>query len=292
MKRSSFNYYPMKNFLLFMLMCSAFVGCNYKSGAYKSLEQEKDSLLLEEQKKSAEIKQMMAVMNLIEDNFTKIREAENYVTFQTTQEQITEDGMDKIVQDIDLISNTLTENKNQISNLRKQLSKNKSASIEMKKMIERLNSKIEEHASTITKLQEQLALKDIRIQELDNLVTSLNDTVTVLKGNIYEKEGKIAKQDERINKVWFVFGTKKELRDQDIYTRNGLLEEGFNKDYFLEADARTLTEISLYSKKAKLLTNHPVSSYEFEKVDNFLVLKITNPDKFWEISHYLVIEVD
>jgi len=286
------NHFLMKKSILFLLMCISFVGCNYKSDAYKTLEQEKDSLLLEEQKKSAEIKQMMTVMNLIEDNFTKIKEAENYVTFQTTQEQITDDGMDRIVQDIDLISNTLLENKNQIANLRKQLSSSKSASIELKRMIERLNSKVEEHTGTITQLQEQLALKDIRIQELDNLVLSLNDTVTVLKGNITEKEGKIAMQDERINKVWFVFGTKKELRDQDIYTRNGLLEEGFNKDYFLEADARTLNEISLYSKKAKLLTNHPVSSYEFERVDDFLVLKITNPDKFWEISHYLVIEVD
>lgn len=278
--------------ILFMLMCVSFVGCNYKSDAYKTLEQEKDSLLLEEQKKTAEIKQMMSVMNLIEENFTKIREAENYVTFQTTQEQITEDGMDRIVQDIDLISNTLLENKNQISGLRKQLSMSKTASVEMKRLIERLNSKVDEHAKTITTMQEQLALKDIRIQELDNLVLSLNDTVTVLKGDVIEKEIKITVQEERLNKVWFVFGTKKELRDQDIYTRNGLLEEGFNKDYFLEADARTLNEISLYSKKAKLLTNHPVSSYEFEKVDDFLVLKITNPDKFWEISHYLVIEVD
>lgn len=278
--------------ILFMLMCVSFVGCNYKSDAYKTLEQEKDSLLLEEQKKTAEIKQMMSVMNLIEENFTKIREAENYVTFQTTQEQITEDGMDRIVQDIDLISNTLLENKNQISSLKKQLSLSKTASVEMKRLIERLNSKVDEHAKTITSMQEQLALKDIRIQELDNLVLSLNDTVTVLKGDVAEKETKITMQDERLNKVWFVFGTKKELRDQDIYTRNGLLEEGFNKDYFLEADARTLNEISLYSKKAKLLTNHPVSSYEFEKVDDFLVLKITNPDKFWEISHYLVIEVD
>ena len=278
--------------ILFMLMCISFVGCNYKSDAYKTLEQEKDSLLLEEQKKTAEIKQMMSVMNLIEDNFTKIREAENYVTFQTTQEQITEDGMDRIVQDIELISSTLLDNKNQISSLRKQLSMSKTSSVEMKRLIERLNSKVDEHAKTITTMQEQLALKDIRIQELDNLVLSLNDTVTVLKGDVIEKEIKITIQEERLNKVWFVFGTKRELRDQDIYTRNGLLEEGFNKDYFLEADARTLNEISLYSKKAKLLTNHPVSSYEFEKVDDFLVLKITNPDKFWEISHYLVIEVD
>jgi chromosome segregation ATPase len=294
MKRACFcnkNYVIVKT-LLVLLLSVTFFACNYKSDAYKTLEQEKDSLLLEEKKKTAELKQMMAVMNLIEENFTKIREAENYVTFQTTQEQITEDGVDRIVQDIELISNTLAENKSQIANLKKQIAGSKTASLEMKRLVERLNAKIDDHAKTITSLQEQLALKDIRIQELDNLVMSLNDTVTVLKVNVAEKETKLAAQDEKLNKVWFVFGTRKELREQDIYTRNGLLEEGFNKDYFLEADARTLNEISLYSKKAKLLTNHPGSSYAFEKVDDFLVLRITNPDKFWEISHYLVIEVD
>jgi len=48
----------------------------------------------------------------------------------------------------------------------------------------------------------------------------------------------------------------------------------------------------LYSKKAKLLTNHPSSSYVLEKVNEYLVLKITDPNKFWEISKYLVVEVD
>lgn len=275
-----------------MLMPLALAGCNYKSDSYKALEQEKDSLLLEEQKKTADINQMLAVMNLIEENFTQIRQAENYVTFQTTQEQITDDNLDRIVQDIDLIRNTLLDNKTQIANLKKQLSSSKTASKEMKKLVSRLNDKVEEHVQTITKMQEQLAIKDIRIQELDELVHSLSDTVTTLQGTVASKEGTITMQEEALNKVWYVFGTRKELRDQDIYTRNGLLEEGFNKDYFLEADARKVTEISLYSKKAKLLTNHPVSSYKLERVNEFLVLKITDPKKFWEISHYLVIEVD
>ena len=282
----------MKKWMFCLIVPMVLTACNYKTDAYKSLEQEKDSLLLEEQKKSAQLNQVMAVMNLIEDNFTQIREAEDFVTFQTGQEQLTEDSMQRVVENLDLIKTTLTDNRKQIDSLKKQLNKSKSASKDLKKLIDRLNGKIEEHTQLITKLQEELALKDIRIAELDQLVTELNTSLSDVQESVAQKDNTIATQDAQLNKVWYVFGTRKELKEQEIFTRNGLLEEGFNKSYFLENDIRKVTEIALYSKKAKLLTNHPVSSYTLEKVNDYLVLKITNPNKFWEISHYLVIEVD
>jgi hypothetical protein len=272
-----------------MMMLTA---CNYKSDAYKSLEQEKDSLLLEEQKKTAQLNQVLAVINLIEDNFAQMKEAENYVTFQTNQEQITDDSMQRVVENLDLIKTTLTDNRKQINALKNQLSRSKSSTRDLKKLVERLNGQIEEHTQLITQLREQLALRDVRIQELDQLVTDLNTNLSDLQESTTQKDQQLTSQDKRMNQVWYVFGTRKELKEQEIYTRNGLLEEGFNKGYFLESDARTLTEISLYSKKAKLLTSHPASSYALEKVNDYLVLKIINPNKFWEISHYLVIEVD
>jgi len=282
----------MKKWMLCLFVPMMITSCNYKTDAYKTLEQEKDSLLLEEQKKTSQLNQVMAVMNMIEENFEQIREAENYVTFQTAQEQIPQDSISRIVDDIDLIKNILTDNRKQISNLKRQLAKNKSASKDLKRLIDRMNKKVLEHTQVITHLQEQLALKDVRIKELDQLVIELNTSVEDLQSNVSQKDVQLSSQEKQMNKVWYVFGTRKELKEQEIFTRNGLLEEGFNKNYFLEADMRNLTEISLYSKKAKLLTNHPVSSYVLEKADQYLVLKITNPAKFWEISRYLVIEVN
>jgi len=276
--------------LLFVIMLLP--ACNRTSDAYKALEQEKDSLLLEEQKKTAELNQMLSVINMIEDNFEQIKTAENYVTIQAGQQEIAQDSIGRIVNDIELIRKTLVDNKSQIENLKNQLASSRKASGEMKRLVARLSAQIEEHVKTITSLQEQLALKDIRIQELDELVMTLGDSISSLQASVSGKESQLTQKDTQLNKVWFVFGTRKELRQQEIFTRNGLLVEGFNKDYFLEDDARTLTEIPLYSKKAKLLTNHPVSSYQFEKVNEFQVLHITDPKKFWEISHYLVIEVD
>lgn len=283
----------MKKWFIYLLMPLTLTNCNYKSQGYKALEEEKDSLLLEEQKKTNQLNQDMSIINLIEENFDQIKKAENYVTFQTTgQENIKNDSMSEVVQNLDLIKTILSENRQKIANMNHQLAKSKSASKGLRNMIDRLNKQVAEHTQLINQLRTQLAAKDVRIKELDELVVSLNTNVEDLNKDVSQKTEQLTSQEVQINKVWYVFGTHKELKQQKIFTRNGLLTEGFNKSYFMEADARSLKEISLYSKKAKLLSNHPASSYSLEKVNGYLVLKITDPNKFWEISKYLVIEVN
>ena len=73
---------------------------------------------------------------------------------------------------------------------------------------------------------------------------------------------------------------------------NVLLEKDANLDYFTKADKRELKTINTYAKGAKLLTSHPDGSYTLTKDENKeYVLTITNPDKFWEHSRRLVIQV-
>ena len=103
----------------------------------------------------------------------------------------------------------------------------------------------------------------------------------------------VASQDKALNAAWFVFGTKSELKDQKILEKGDVLKSAdFNKDYFTQIDIRTDKEIKLYSKRAELLTTHPVGSYELVKdAKGQLTLKITNPTEFWSVSRYLVIQV-
>ena len=88
------------------------------------------------------------------------------------------------------------------------------------------------------------------------------------------------------------------MKDQKIVTKKFLQkkkvleDKDFNKDYFTKIDIRTDKEIKLYSKDAELLTSHPADSYELVKdADGQLSLVILNPNKFWSVSRYLVIEV-
>ena len=66
----------------------------------------------------------------------------------------------------------------------------------------------------------------------------------------------------------------------------------FNRNYFTKIDYRVTKTIKLYSKSATLMTSHPADSYSLDKDSNGqYVLRITNPDRFWSMSKYLVITV-
>ena len=96
-----------------------------------------------------------------------------------------------------------------------------------------------------------------------------------------------------MNTVWYAIGTKSELKEEKILRSGDVLQEqDANLDYFTKADKRSLTTIPTNAKGAKLLTIHPEGSYRLERDKNKeYVLTITNPDKFWELSRYLVIQV-
>lgn len=130
-------------------------------------------------------------------------------------------------------------------------------------------------------------------------MTGLTADKETLTAENEAKSKTVAEQDKALNAAWFVFGTKKELKDQKILTNTGLFKKGevmqdadINKDYFTQVDIRTTKEIKLYSKDAEILTTHPSGSYSMEKDDKSqLTLKITNPKDFWSVSKYLVIQV-
>ena len=77
-----------------------------------------------------------------------------------------------------LISETLKKNKEQISQLEEKLKKSGIQSSALRKTIDRLSSELDQKATMIVALQEDLAKKKgVRIQELDEMVSSLNEDV-------------------------------------------------------------------------------------------------------------------
>ena len=140
--------------------------------------------------------------------------------------------------------------------------------------------------------------KDSLIAQLGGQVENLGKDVETLKSDNESKQTKINEQDETIHTAWYVFGTRKELKEQKIITSEGIfspsrvLKSDFNKSYFVRIDARKTKSIPLYSTRAKILTSHPKSSYTLEKDNGNFVLLILDTEAFWSVSKYLVIEVD
>jgi len=104
--------------------------------------------------------------------------------------------------------------------------------------------------------------------------------------------------------VHYIIGEQKELKDKGVITKEGgILGIGASKkldvsklepSLFTDGDQRELLSIPLYSKKAKLITNHPEASYEFimDSKGQVESLKVIDRKAFWSVTEYLVVEVD
>ena len=286
----------MKKLLLLSVCIAMFSSCG-EMKKNEALKAQNDSLNVALAERDAELEGVMEAFNEVQEGFRLINEAENRVDLQAGKVEGVS-AAQKIREDILFISEKLQSNRTRIAELEEQLKNSKYASSQLKKTIANFKEELEAKSQQIETLQTELASKNIRIAELDDAVAGLTQNVADLVAENKVKDAMVATQDKALNAGWFVFGTSSELKDQKIISKKLLQKtkvlenEDFNKDYFTQIDIRTDKEIKLYSKEAKLLTAHPEGTYELVKDDKGqLTLNITNPNKFWSVSRYLVIEV-
>lgn len=282
----------MKKVALFSMCFAAFLAsCNNLGKKSDALQAQNDSLMLELSNRNAELDDIMGAFNEIQEGFREINEAENRVDLSGAVES--KSSAEKIKEDIKFISQKLKDNKQRIAELENQLKNSNYKSAQLKKALENLTAELAAKQQQIETLQTELASKNIRIAELDEAVNDLTKNVDQLSVENDEKAKTVAAQDKALNTAWYVFGTKSELKDQKILKGGDVLRDNdFNKEYFTEIDIRKDKVIKLYSKRAELLTSHPKESYKLEKDDKGqYILEITNPENFWSVSRYLVIQV-
>ena len=92
-------------------------------------------------------------------------------------------------------------------------------------------------------------------------------------------------------------GTKKELKELGLLT-GGFLKKTkvdfskIDKSLFKSVDIRETEKIDIPAKNATVMTPQPSDSYRIDKVYKNNVLTITNPEKFWGVSDFVIIEID
>lgn len=283
----------MKKVVLCVLCAAALASC--QNGANKDKDpfaNERDSLMQVINNKDTELNDIMGTINEIQEGFRRINEAEGRIT-------VTDGNLESATakqaarENIQYIQETMAQNRDMISSLKEKLRNSSINAEKLKKMVDDLSAQLEDQQAHIQELEAQLAEKNVVIAQQDEQITNLNENVNALNEANKAKAQTVAEQDKQLNTAWYVFGTKSELKEQKILQNGDVLKSGnFNKDYFTKIDIRYDKEIKLYSKSAKLLTSHPANSYRLEK-DNKgqYILHITQPEAFWGVSKYLVIQV-
>lgn len=283
-----------KNILTAVLCILALSGCKHdkvQEAHELAMQHQRDSMNLIIQQKDQEINDMMSTMNDVVEGFRAINEAEERVTLTRMDEGA--DATERIRQNMQFIQQTMQQNRELINKLRGQLRQSSVKSDELRRALDNLSQQMEEKDARLSQLTAELEAKNVQIGELKEQVTDLSQNVSALQEESSKKSQTIVSQDKQLNTAWFVYGTKKELKDQHIIEDGKVLQsDKYNRDYFTKIDIRIDKEIRLYSRSAKILTPHPASSYTLQQDANRqYILRIEDPQHFWSSSKYLVVLV-
>ncbi len=283
-----------KNILTAVLCILALSACKHdkvQEAHERAMRHQRDSMNLIIQQKDQEINDMMSTMNDVVEGFRAISEAEERVTLTRMDEGA--DATERIRQNMQFIQQTMQQNRELINKLRGQLRQSSVKSDELRRALDNLSQQMEEKDARLSALTAELEAKNVQIGELKEQVTDLSQNVSALQEESSKKSQTIVSQDKQLNTAWFVYGTKKELKDQHIIEDGKVLQsDKYNRDYFTKIDIRIDKEIRLYSRSAKILTPHPASSYTLQQDANRqYILRIEDPQHFWSSSKYLVVLV-
>jgi chromosome segregation ATPase len=279
---------------LVLLMIPLFLACGREAKKQaEDLKSRNDSLMSQTMQKDEAINEFIRSINDIQGTLDTIKMKENIINLTTDRGgELKLSAKDQIKNDIQTIYGLMLKNKETVAALSKKL-KNSSLKVdELQKMVERLNKDIASKAAEIEDLRLRLAKLNSSFEMANLKIDTLSRTVKTQSSTISDQDQTIAAQDEALNTAYYVIGSNKELKKNGIIKSGEILSD-FNKDLFTKLDVRKMTEISILSKKAKLLSNHPSSSYKFVG-DKKLVqsLQILDYKAFWANSKYLVIVVD
>ncbi|MFN8256416.1 MAG: hypothetical protein U0W24_12040 [Bacteroidales bacterium] len=290
----------LKQLVFLMIVPIFFFACGGSSDS--ELQAKIDSLEEMSTKKDASINDFMKSYNEIQSNLESIKEKERIISLKTKGDiELDESAKDKINDDILAIYELMKKNKETIAKLENKLKKSNIKAAEFQKMIAKLEEDIRNKDQQIESLKNDLAKLNFDITTLNAEIAKMNENIDTLQEEVVQKDMVIETQDQKLHTAYYVFGTKKELKEHKIITSEGgfigigrmqKLMENFNKDYFKTIDTKKTSSFSLFVKKAELITSHPASSYYFAGKGKIDSLVIKNPDEFWSVSKYLVIMVE
>ena len=241
---------------------------------------------------------LLNLVNDISEGMAQIKQLENILASTGNLTTESKGRRQQIRDDMMAIQQTLQQRRDRLAELEKKLNASDGNNKTLQRTIDTLKKQIADQEGTIEGLRGELAQANINIERLTAATDSLNTAVkdvTEAKDMAQEEAVKLTNE---LNTCYYVVGSNKELKEAKIIEggflrKTKVLPEDFQANAFLKADKRTLTSIPLHSKKGKVMTQQPESSYQItEDGAGQKILKITDPSAFWNTSNSLVIQMD
>ncbi|MCX6245587.1 MAG: hypothetical protein NTU98_12905 [Bacteroidetes bacterium] len=284
----------MKKYLILLLIPVLFSCGRAAKKEAEDMKAKNDSLMAQTMQKDEAINEFIATVNDIQGSLDTIKMKENIINLNTNKNgELKLSAKDQIKSDITSIYMLMEKNKKDLADLTRKLKSSNMKVTELTKLVERLQKDIDVRNTEITTLREKLARLNIIIESANLKLDTLTNVVKSQSGKLSQQQQTLAQQDAALNTAYYIIGTEKDLKKNGVIGKGDKILSDFNKALFTKVDIRKLTEVSILSKKAKVLSNHPTSSYKLVGDKKIIQsLQITDYAAFWSNVRYLVILVN
>ncbi|HLG36125.1 MAG TPA: hypothetical protein VI757_14695 [Bacteroidia bacterium] len=286
----------MKNYLFVAAAALLMSACNQKELA--DSKQTNDSLLSIVNERDAAINEFIASFNEVEANLDSVAVRQHIISESTDQKgELKPNQKAHINSQIAAINNLMEQNRKKLTELNRKVKNSTHKNKELENMIATINSQLAQKNVELTALNEKL-------NTLNAQVAQLQTSVTTLTAEGEAKSQTIAEDTKALHTAYFVVGNSNELQDAKIIDRKGgllgigrtsQLSGDFDNNKFTRIDY-TQTGTIIVNSEMKMVTSHPSDSYTLDKdgknKDKVKNIVITNPEKFWSASKYLVVVKD
>jgi hypothetical protein len=284
----------MKKYLILLLIPVLFACGRAAKKEAEAMKAKNDSLMAQTMQKDEAINEFIATVNDIQGTLDTIKMKENIINLSTNKNgELKLSAKDQIKSDITSIYMLMEKNKKELSDLTRKLKTSNMKVTELQKLVDRLQKDIADRNVEIEALRDKLAKLNIIIETANLRLDTLSNVVKAQSGRLNEQKQTLAQQEAALNTAYYIVGKEKDLKKEGIIGKGGKLLSDFNKALFTKVDIRKLTEVSILSKKAKVISNHPTSSYKLVGDKKIIQsLQISDYTAFWSNVRYLVIVVN
>jgi hypothetical protein len=269
--------------------------CN--RGELAQSKQQNDSLLTVINERESSINGFIASFNEVERSLDSVTAKQQIIHLNAAKShgEFKPGQKDRINAEIEAINNMMELNRKTIAELTHKLKSSTNKNIQLEKTIATLDHQLTIKFFELTSLNDELNLSNLQVAKLKIAV----DTLTVLN-NMQSQT--ISEKNAALHAAYYIVGKSKDLQEAKLIDKQGgllgigktsKLSSNFDKSKFTCIDYNLTKNISINSNNIKIITSHPSDSYTLNKDmkgDELITnLVITNPEKFWSASKYLVI---
>lgn len=277
-------------FALIIPMVMLMIACGEKTKS----NPEADSLKNVLNSKLAEMSEMDLFLDAVNASMDSVLNLDGSVLRSVGETTLSR--KEQIKQNISAYKDVLQRQRDRLAELEKKLGASNNQNAKLLKTIESLKAQIDEKDQAIATLTEELEKRNFDISNLKANVAKLNTQVATLEEDSKAKDEALIAQSDMLNEAYVCIGTKKELKEAGILKGGGFLKKAklnmseVNPSAFTKIDIRNTKTFSIPSKKIEILTQAPAGSYTITvNADKSSTLTVTDAEKFWSMSNYLVI---